>query len=119
MTSEDNMTSRWQRFKRLLFPFIAGLIIGPFLSAAFHWQVTSGTMRENVQEAIMHQQTEACAYMARQHTEHPEKMGYQARRKLAEQYAKLPWDDTVSYEVRNLCTDMLAETPAAEPKPTN
>ncbi len=108
MADMNALKARWERYKPILIGFAVGLILGPFISGSLGWQVTGGTMKENVRNAVVSQQASMCEYLARQAVERPDELNYTKRRTLAEKYASFTWDTDVDYSVVSDCTDKLA-----------
>lgn len=101
----------WERWKPLLGGLALGLVVGPFLSGYLGWQVTSATLHESVEDAIVQQQARMCAMLARQEEDGAAlaEMGYVPRREVAKRHAGFPWNDTYEHVVTNRCTNLLDE----------
>ncbi len=109
MAESQGWKGKWDKWKPAIGGLIVGLVLGPFVSGWAGWQVTGYTLKREVRDAVVNQQTEMCEYLARRAVENPSELKYNARRELAEKYAKFPWDDKADFTVISNCTDQLAQ----------
>lgn len=100
------------QYKNIALAFVVGLFIGPAISTALGWQVSSDTLREQVHEAIVTQQAAVCEMRVREHVENVAALEADERIKLAKRYAVLPWDQSVDSEVVNRCYSDMDKAPA-------
>jgi hypothetical protein len=96
---------------RVLFLAI-GLVLGPFISGWFGWQVTAGTKETAVTDAVVSYRAGLCADRARSDSETTAEMlgDYSGRRKLAEKWAILPGEEKADSAVVRQCNSQLAKT---------
>ena len=86
-----------------------GLVVGPFVSNMIGWQVTSGTLEEQVRAAVVEQQALFCVERVRATGQNLSGLDYGARRDLAEKWAVMPGQDSADYDVRYACSEKLEE----------
>ena len=94
-------------------PFIAlvvGLLLGPLISGMAGWQVTATTLHKTVKDAVMEQQVKFCEVRARADVADLTKLEYSARYKLAEKWAKMPWQSEAQSDVISGCSNGLADS---------
>ena len=96
--------------KPILIAFAAGLLVGPIISGSMGWQIRSTTVSEMVRGAAVAQQVKFCEWRARSVVADPSKLDYSARFKLAEESAKMPWQQEANSEVVSGCSNGLAES---------
>ena len=106
------MSSFQQTFtarKPQIIALLVGLVLGPFISGMAGWQVTSATLRSTVENAIVQQQVKFCEVRARAVVADTTKLDYSARYKLAEEWAKMPWQAEARSAVISGCSDGLSQ----------
>jgi hypothetical protein len=118
MDTQDK-SGRWVWIKPALWGLVVGLIAGPAISGYMGWQLLSSTAQNEVKTAVYDQEAKTCAMLAREHVPDPSALDYTKRRALAEQYAKLPWDQSQDYRVVDACSDALATKTVANTTPAS
>lgn len=108
MDERKGLAGLWARWKRPLFWFIVGLIVGPIISGYMGWQVRSATVQQKVQDTAVEEEAQMCEMLARQDTAKPSELDYLKRHKLAEKFADFPWDTSQKDLVVTRCEDRLA-----------
>jgi hypothetical protein len=96
--------------KPVIIAFAAGLLLGPFISGTMGWQVKSSTVKSMVHNAAVAQQIKVCQWRARGVVADPSKLEYMERFKLAEEWAKMPWQQEADSEVVSGCSNSLSES---------
>jgi len=107
------MSSLQERFnarKPQIIALVVGLLLGPFISGMAGWQVTSSTLRDTVERAVVQQQVKFCEVRARADVADLTKLEYSARYKLAEKWAKMPWQSEAQSDVISGCSNGLADS---------
>lgn len=102
------VTAKWRSIKPYLYPFVAGLIVGPFVSAYMGWQVTSSSARADIHAGIIKTHVAYCEARARNDVKEPNKLDWSARNELAKKWASLPGAESSDSEVARGCADKLA-----------
>lgn len=113
LRTQDKARIFWRRWRLPITGFVIGLVAGPLISAWLGWQVASGTLREQVHDAVVTQQAELCEMLARAGADGLGQMDARQRIELAERHAQFPWVDAVDPEVVNRCSEGLAQEAAA------
>jgi hypothetical protein len=106
----NSLQAKFQAKKPLIIAFVVGLLLGPFISGMMGWQVRSATVTKQVHDAAVHEQVQFCAMRARASVSDPSKLDYSDRFKLAEKWAKMPWEQAADSEVVWGCSDNLSES---------
>jgi len=100
---------KWQEKKPVVMALALGLVVGPFISNNIGWQVTSGTLEEQVRTAVVEQQVLYCVERVRATGQILSDLEYSARRDLAEKWAVMPGQDSAEYDVTYACSKKLGE----------
>jgi len=100
---------KFQARKPLILAFAAGLLVGPLISGMLGWQVRMATVDTMVRHAAVLQQVKFCEMRARAAVADASTLDYTERYKLAEQWAKLPWQGQADSEVVSGCSNGLIE----------
>ena len=98
----------WRANKSIVYAFVIGMLVGPFVSSYFGVQVTSRNARAELQSGIIDLQASMCNASARAEVKEPGKLEWSARRELAAKFAIMPGRDAVDPAVTSLCSDKLA-----------
>lgn len=106
----SSFQEKLQAKKPIILAFVAGLLVGPFVSGTMGWQVKSSTVTSMVRSAAVQQQVKFCEWRARAVIADPSKLDYSARYKLAEEWAKMPWQTDADSEVVSGCSNGLSES---------
>ena len=101
---------KFQARKPIVLAFVAGLVVGPIISGSMGWQIRSSTVSAMVRGAAVQQQVKFCEWRARGVVKDPSKLDYSARFKLAEEWAKMPWQQEADSEVVSGCSNGLSES---------
>lgn len=109
MTAQNSIRATWRKWNRPLLGFAIGLVLGPLITAAIGWQVSTDTLKQRVRDVVTREQAAMCEMLARQSPSYDPDMAVAERIELAERYAKFPWDATVGTEVVNRCSNDLAQ----------
>jgi hypothetical protein len=96
--------------KPIILAFVIGLLMGPFISGMMGWQIRSSVVTKLVHTTAVQQQAKFCAVRARATVADVSKLDYSARFKLAEEWAKMPWQQEADSEVVSACSDNLSES---------
>jgi len=107
MADNAKTATIWARAKPLAIALGIGLLVGPFVSNAMGWQVTSSVAKARVHSGVLEQHAMICAAKARAEVPTAAKLDRDARGKLAERMAVLPGVPEPGWEVTNACTDLL------------
>jgi hypothetical protein len=106
--SLKELRDTWHLRKGLVLTFVAGMLVGPFVSSYFGVQVTSRNARAELHNGIVDVKASICNARARIEVKEPGKLDWSARRELAAKFAIIPGFDTVDPAVASLCSDKLA-----------
>ncbi|HKJ00682.1 MAG TPA: hypothetical protein VKB51_19605 [bacterium] len=106
----SSFQEKLQARKPLILAFAAGLLVGPLISGMMGWQVTSTTATKLVETATVNEQVKFCAVRARAVVADPSKLEYSERFKLAEKWARMPWQQQADSDVISGCTNNLSES---------
>ncbi len=103
------MIQEWR--PRIIF-LVIGLVVGPFISSWIGWQVTTGTMEDEVGDAVVSYRAGLCAERARLDPEATSEAlsDFTDRRKFAEKWALLPGEEEADRDVVRACNSLLART---------
>ncbi len=99
--------------KPFLQGLVVGLIVGPIIVLWIGWMVTSGTLQEKVDAALVNERASICAARARDEVKDTTKLKWEERKKLAVKWSTMPGQKPGSAddEVTNACADKLSEAP--------
>lgn len=115
MSIKHSVVKKWTQWKPVLGGLVIGLVAGPILSAYLGWQVSTDTMREQIEATSVGVQSRVCVWRAREAAQNSAEMGYNDRLELAKKYALMPWMEagSANYDVVSACTNELAQEPTA------
>ena len=102
-----SLGASWRTHKSLVYVFVLGMLVGPFVSSYFGIQVTSRTARAELHNGIIDLKASLCDTRARVEVKEPGKLDWNARRDLATKFAAMPGQKADS-EVESLCSNKLA-----------
>ena len=105
----NTMKSKWEEKKPVVMALALGLVVGPFISNMIGWQVTSGTLEEQVRAAVVEQQALYCLERVRATGQILSGLEYGARKDLAKKWAVMPGQDSAEYDVTYACAEKLGE----------
>src|SRR6185295_130658 len=88
----------WRGNKSLVYVFIVGMLVGPFVSSYFGIQVTSRSARADLHNGIIDLQASLCDVRARTEVKEPGKLDWNARRDLATKFAAMPGQEKADSE---------------------
>ncbi len=91
---------------------VLGLIAGPIISNLLGWQVSSGTMEEQVGAAVVEQQALFCEERARADPAYTDAatfkaLNFSAKREFVTPHAQMPGQDSADRAVVSACTKKL------------
>ena len=100
-----------QEWRPRIFFLVIGLILGPLISSWLGWQVTTGTMEEATEDAVVSYRAGLCVERAQSDPEAtPEVLkDFSARRELAKKWAVLPGEEKADAAVTNECNSRLSK----------
>lgn len=107
MTKWENISTKWTAIKPRLFALVAGLVLGPFVSNALGWQVTSGSAQAQARMGIIEQLSTICDVGARTAVADPGKLDWSTRAELAKKWAIMPGASSADSDVTNACERKL------------
>ena len=91
---------------------VVGLIAGPIISNLIGWQVSSGTMEEQMGAAVVEQQALFCEERARADPAYTDAaafkaLDFSAKREFVTPHAQMPGQDSADRAVVSACTNKL------------
>ena len=98
----------WRANKSIVYAFVIGMLVGPFVSSYLGVQVTSRTARADLHNGVIELQASLCDTRARGEVKEPGKLDWSARRDLAEKFAAMPGTEKPDSEVASKCANKLA-----------
>ena len=100
-----------QEWRPRIFFLAIGLILGPFISSWLGWQVTTGTMEEAAEDAVVAYRAGLCVERAQSDPEATPDLlkDYSARRKFAEKWAVLPGEEKADGAGTSECNSRLSK----------
>jgi hypothetical protein len=108
MSSFQTAKSTWATQKPRVIALAIGLIVGPFISNYFGWQVTSRSAQAELNAGIVEQQARFCDARARSDVTTPAKLGWEDRYTLAKKWAIMPGATEAQSGVATACAGKLA-----------
>jgi len=108
MTMAQNLGAKWARIKPMAIALAVGLVLGPFVSNAMGWQVTSSSAKAQAYVGVVEQRALICEARARAEVKEPAKLDWDARSALARKMATLPGVAEPDWEMTNACAGKLA-----------
>lgn len=107
MTGMQTIGSKWAAYKGPLLALAIGLVVGPFVSNALGWQVTSSKAAALARAGVVQTQAAWCNVAARAAVAAPDKLDWSARLELAKKWAIPPGAKEADTEVTYACERML------------
>ena len=106
--------SKFSEWRRLVIGLAIGLVAGPIITSIVGWQVSSGTMEEQVSAAVVEQQALFCEERAMADLAYVDAATFKAlevnaKRDFVILHAQMPGQDAVDRAVVNACLRMLRE----------
>lgn len=108
MAAKENLGAKWARIKPVVIALGVGLVVGPFVSNAMGWQVTSGAAKAQARVDVVEQRALICEARARAEVKEPGKLDWDARSALAKKMSTLPGVVEPDWELTNACANKLA-----------
>ena len=103
----DTLKEKWAKVKPTLMAIGFGLIVGPFISNALGWQVTSGALDKKLEAALLDLQVNFCVEKVKAAGVNTKGIDFGARRDIAKKWAVMPGQDSADYEVMRGCSDRI------------
>jgi hypothetical protein len=92
----------------LIYAFLVGMLVGPFVSSYFGIQVMSRNAKAELETGMTEVQASICDALARADVKQTTQLDWNARRELATKYAVMPGRKNADSGVVSLCSDKLA-----------
>ena len=105
--------SKLSEFRIPAIALVVGLIAGPMISNLLGWQVSSGTMEEQMGAAVVEQQALFCEERARADPAYTDAaafkaLDFSAKREFATPHAQMPGQGSADSAVVRACVNKLA-----------
>ena len=107
MRASTTVKDKWTKVKPRFMAVCLGLIVGPFISNAIGWQVTSGALERQLHAAVIEQQANFCLERIQATGTNTSGFDFGTRRNLAEKWAVMPGQDSAEYDVIEACSDKI------------
>ena len=106
--------NKFSEWRNLVIGLAIGLVAGPIITSIVGWQVSSGTMEEQVSAAVVEQQALFCEERAMADPAYVDAATFDAldfagKRDFTTPHAQMPGQDAADRAVVNACTRNLRE----------
>ena len=114
MSLQEKTMSKFSEWRYLVIALVVGLVAGPIITSIIGWQVSSGTMEEEVSAAVVEQQALFCAERAMAAPAYVDAATFDAldfggKRDFVTPHAQMPGQDAADRAVVDACTRKLRE----------
>jgi hypothetical protein len=107
MRATTTVQEKWAKLKPRFMAVCLGLIVGPFISNAIGWQVTSGTLERQLYAAVIEQQANFCLERIQATGINTNGIDFGTRRDLAEKWGVMPGQESAEYDVIRACSEKI------------
>ena len=107
MSAMTTVQGKWAKVKPRFMAVCLGLMVGPFISNAIGWQVTSGALERQLHAAVIEQQANFCLERIQATGTNTNGIDFGTRRDLAEKWGTMPGQESAEYDVVRACSEMI------------
>ena len=114
MSTTGDTKSKFSEWRNPIIALVVGLVAGPIITGIIGWQVSSGTLEEQVSAAVVGQQAVFCAERAMANPAYVDSatfgaLDFSGKREFVTPHAQMPGQDSADRAVVNACLDKLRE----------